>query len=231
MRGRTAIVNPPPPPRPLTSADRKRVRYALRRIADHDFEALRTAAITLIAWGSGLRLSECLALEVGQVEAARRNSIRERVTLRGQQVKGGKENGKAVSITLPEDARSALRRYLVEAREREWLEDDVHPNAPLFVARRCNGRPGHHPRLAKRSAQDSWKRLQQRAGVPPPLYRFQDLRHDALTVFADHCHGDPWRTAKFARHQNVNTTLSYIHSSMNDVATTAELAARGRYSY
>lgn len=209
--------------RAISTEDRKRLRYALRRIADHDFEAIRTAAITMLAWGSGLRLSECVALDIRQVEAGRRNTINERVSLTGQQVKGGLEKGAAVEITIPSDARGALRRYLIEARARDWLSFQA-----FFVARRCNGHPGHHPRLAKRSAQGSWYRLQERAGISS-LYRFQDLRHDSITTFAGACNGDVYQVAKFARHKNITTTLLYVHSTMNDVAETAELAERGRF--
>lgn len=182
---------------------------------------MRTRALVLLMWGSALRVSEALALEVGQVlqsppaSAARIGRIRGTGYLRATQSKRGCGEGPFV---ITKGARSALRPYLVEAFKRGWLPlEDLA--GPLFIT----AKGGSHGRVGKRAAQTSWRQVQDRASVLEP-YRFHDLRHDAVTRVSNRAGGDAYKVAAFARLQDIRTTAVYVHSDPVVLSKLAELA-------
>ncbi len=208
--------------RTVLADDRARIRTALRHWADSgDFHGLRTRAVIFLVWGSALRLSEALALEVGQVlerpprSPKRIGRVRGVAYIRAEQTK--KEAGEG-SFVITKAAREALRAYILEALRRGWmpLED---PSAPLFVTAKGGG----HGRVGKRAVQDSWNLVQERARIERP-YRFHDLRHDAITAFASRAGGDPFKVAAFGRLRDIRTASVYVHNDPIALARLAELA-------
>ena len=211
--------------RAITLADRRRIRAELRR--GSALPALRNRALFFTLWGSGLRISEALALDLRQMleDPARKTlgRFRASVLLRADQAKGRRNVEprqrwtSGGSVVIPAEARQALRQYAQAALARGWLTMD----GPAFIAVH-----GSHARLHKRSAQLAWQKLQLRAEVPEP-YRLHDLRHDAITRFSDQCAGDVFAISAFARFNDIRTAQRYVHRRPEEIADLAERAARG----
>jgi integrase len=220
-------------PRPIVPQDLRRLlSVANEWCRGGSFTALRTRALIALALGSGLRLKELCALELGQVlelEGKRRWRLRGTAYLRAPQSKGRRVGSKwdsAGSFVLTKPARVALRAYLREVQRRGWLEVSAG-KGPLFLTLKGRGCAGHK-RLSRRAAQHSWQLLQRRATLPE-LYSFHSLRHTAITRFADACGGHVFKTASYGR-IHASTAMLYVHSSPVKIAELAELAARGEAS-
>ena len=206
--------------RSIDTGDRKRILRALGSHKPDDFEALRTAALVELAWGSALRVAELCALQLGQVAELGPNGapkVRALGQVTREQAKGGKAWSSAGQFVVTPRARRALKRYLVERDKRGYV---LALDAPLFVPARRRG-----PTLTPRTALKAWVRVQRRASVRE-LYRFHDLRHDAVTRFADACNGNPFRVAQYGRFR-VSTAFRYVHGSMQAIGALAEVASRG----
>ncbi len=167
-----------------------------------DPEAFRDHMLLAVALGTGLRLHEILALNVGDV--ARDGKPRSRVRLRV--AKGGRTG----DIFLPRRLQTKLRRFLVwKARGGESLE----PDAPLFVSNL--GR-----RLSKRRAQQVFANWQERAGLDQ-RHTFHQLRHSAVNgVYRET--KDILLTQRFARHSSVLVTSIYLHPTDEDLARSVQ---------
>jgi integrase len=214
--------------RAISKEDRAALLAALARHRPHDFEALRTRALVHLAWGSGLRLAECIALDVGQLVEWRGAvpHIRTSSYLRVEQAKGSRHDpahgwSSAGQFVITPPAAKALRAYLREADTRGWLKRN---EGPVFVSYKPR-RAGEHTRLTPRGARHSWYRLQRRAGLHSPWYRFHDLRHDAISRFSEACNGDVFRVARFAR-LDTRTAARYVHTSWTTITEIAALASR-----
>ena len=181
-------------PSTLTTDEQRRLLDATAA----DPEAFRDHMLLAVALGTGLRLHEILALNVGDV--ARDGKPRSRVRLRV--AKGGRRS----DIFLPRRLQTKLRRYLRwKARGGESLE----PGAPLFVS--ALGR-----RLSKRRAQQVFTDWQERAGLDQ-RHTFHRLRHTAVNqVYRET--KDILLTQRFARHSSVLVTSIYLHPADEDLA-------------
>ena len=216
--------------RSIAAEDRRRLLRALNQHHSQDFESLRTRALVLLAWGSALRISECVALDVGQVAELNGRGFKLRAAsyIRVDQAKGTEDWSSAGQFPITPHAQTALRTYLAEARRRRWMKAD-ELDAPLFITVRPGPRSkasnGRHARLAERSARESFARLQRRTSIPL-RYRFHDLRHDAITRFSEACNGNIFRVAQFGRLQDVRTAFRYIHGGIDTIAHIADLAER-----
>jgi site-specific recombinase XerC len=155
-----------------------------------------------VALGTGLRLHEILALNVGDV--ARDGTPRSRVRLRVA------KGGRTADIFLPRRLQTKLRKFLVwKARGGESLE----PDAPLFVS--SLGR-----RLSKRRTQQVFADWQERAGLDQ-RHSFHHLRHAAVyNVYRQT--RDILMTQRFARHSSVLVTSIYLHPTDEDLARSVE---------
>lgn len=214
--------------RSIVPEDRKRLLTALTHHDPHAFERLRTGALIRLAWTSALRVSECLALDCGQLVEEHGKTIRIRSSgyLRTHQAKGAADGrwSSAGQFVVTLAVARALRLYILEARRRGWLSSDA--SAPIFIAhRRTRNSPDPHGRLTHKGARAAWYRLQRRAGLQRPLYRFHDLRHDAITRFADACKGDAFKVAQFGR-IDVRTASRYVHTRFTTIAEIADVAMR-----
>jgi site-specific recombinase XerC len=147
-----------------------------------------------LALGTGLRLSEIVGLNMGDVFAAD-GKPRSRIRVRREIAKGGR----AGDVFLPDALGPKLARF--RAYKLRGAES-VDPRAPLF----CNQSGS---RISKRRVQMAFKTWQERAGFDR-FYGFHALRHSAVTnVYR--ASRDLFLAQRFARHASPLTTVVYTH--------------------
>lgn len=156
----------------------------------------RDYAIFSLALGTGLRLSELIGLDVGDVffpDGKPRVRVRVRMEIA--------KRGRAGDLFLPDalvPRLAAFWRHKLERRER------TDPSAPFLcgLSRR---------RLSPRRVQVLFRLWQRRAGFDR-LYPFHALRHTAVTnVYR--VSRDLFLAQRFARHASPLTTTIYTHPS------------------
>ncbi len=129
--------------------------------------------ILAFALGTGLRLHELLALNVGDVvlpEGRPRSRVRLRVA----------KGGRAGDVFVPQRLQAKLRKYVVwKARGGESLATE----APLFAS--MTGR-----RLSKRRTQQVFRIWQERAGLDQ-RHTFHTLRHTSINAVYRSTGGPP----------------------------------------
>jgi site-specific recombinase XerD len=191
-------------PKTLADDEVRRVLTATGR-SERD---LRDHLVILLAVTTGLRVSELLGLNLGDVRNGK--GVRSIVTLRPETTKGGK----AGEIVIPEKARRKLATFLTwKERHDEPMGDDD----PLFVSR--GGGPAgavRGARLSRRSAEHLFGVWQERAGLDRRL-NFHALRHTFATKLL-RATGNLRLVQKACRHSSVNTTTIYAHVTADDVA-------------
>ena len=156
----------------------------------------RDHLIFSLALGTGLRLSEIIGLDVGDVYFAD-GKPRARVRLRREIAKGGRVG----DVFLPDALAPKLATFWgYKLRSGE----SVTPDAPLL----CN-QAGQ--RLSKRRLQTVFKHWQREAGFDR-FYPVHALRHTAVTNVWRASH-DLFLAQRFARHVSPLTTTIYTNPS------------------
>lgn len=162
----------------------------------------RDRAIVEVLFGTGVRVSELVALTIRQVDLARREA----------EVVG--KGGRSRLVILTEDAAGWLERYLNERTDR-------HP--AMFI-----GSTRAEPRaLSVRQIQSIVDVASKRAGLP---FRVSPhwLRHSRLTTLARHAGVQV--AQRIAGHTSLATTSRYLHVSdphLRKAFDEAERADRG----
>lgn len=190
-------------PRTLTDAEVRVLLDATSR-AEHD---MRDHVLLAVALGTGLRVSEVVALDLGDV--ANGKGVKGIWTLRPETTKGDKGG----VVALPEKLRRKVSRYLKWKQEHGEAMD---PTAPLFASR--GGGPGGKVgggRLSVRAAQHIFMVWQARCGFDRRL-NFHSLRHTFCTNLWRRT-GDLRLVQAAARHASPTTTSIYTHASTEDV--------------
>lgn len=164
----------------------------LASTASHPRESL----LLSLALGTGLRLSELVGLNVGDLYFPT-GQPRQRVRVRAEIAKGGR----AGDVFLPDALLPklvAFWRYKQERRQR------LDPAAPVFcgLSRR---------RLSPRRVQVLFHHWQEQAGFDR-AYPFHALRHSAVTNVYRTTR-DLFLAQRFARHASPLTTTIYTHVS------------------
>jgi integrase/recombinase XerC len=190
-------------PRTLTEREQR----ALLRVSGEHRAGFRDHLIFAIAFGTGLREHEIVALDVGDVfdEAGR---ARRRVALRV--FKRSNSDRAQQQILLSETIRTKLEKF------RTWKRgsgESLEFSAPLFVSRKAN-------RLSKRQLRRLVHVWQQRAGADVTL-NFHALRHTAITNYY-RLTRDPRGTQKFSRHSSLQLVTRYTHPTDEDQARAIE---------
>lgn len=190
-------------PTTLTDAEVRALLEATSR-ADRD---LRDHVIFAVALGSGLRVSEIVALDVSDVMSGK--GAKGVWALRAETTKG--DRGGVVG--LPEKLRRKIALFL---RWKQEHGESLSPHAPLFVSR-GGGRGGKTGggRLSIRAAQASFSLWQRRCGFDRRI-RFHVLRHTFCTNLWRST-GDLRLVQQAARHSSPSTTSIYCHASVEDV--------------
>ena len=159
------------------------------RPQDAEFAAARDGAIVELIYSGGLRISEAMGANYGDVDWGRCVLL-----VRG---KGKKE--RLAPIGTP--ALQALRRYLPFRRDAGGGRDNA---SPLFLNR-------FGERLTPRSFQRNMKSYLIEAGLPPDLTPHK-LRHSFATHLLD-AGADLRSVQELLGHKNLSTTQVYTHVS------------------
>jgi len=195
-------------PRTLTDDEVRKVLVATGR-SEAD---LRDHVLLLVAVSTGLRVSELVALDVGDIRNGK--GVKTVVTLRPETTKGNRPG----EVILPEKVRRKLVSFLSwKAQQSELLDDE----APLFVSR-GGGRAGalRGSRLSVRSAEHIFAVWQARTGLDRRM-NFHAIRHTFATRLLRETRN--LRLVQVAcRHSSPTTTAIYTHPSVNDRVKAAD---------
>lgn len=190
------------PPRTLTDDEVKRLLAASGKHKD----GFRDHVLLSLALGTGLRLSEIIALDVNDVsDDPPSGKVRRTIQLRVYKRAGSDEAAAADQrVHLPDGTYYKLQKY-VRQRFRNWRP---MPDHPLFEARGGG-------RLGERTVRDIFYRWQAAADFDH-RYNFHSLRHTFITNVRRKT-GDIRIAQKAARHVNIATTTRYEHASDQEV--------------
>ena len=190
-------------PTTLTIAEVKAILESSGRSEDD----ARDHLILAVALGTGLRVSEIVDLNVGDVMNGK--GAMGIWTLRPEATKGNKGG----TVALPDRLRRKVSAFIRWKREHG---EALGPLAPLFVSR-GGGRAGKHRggRLSVRGAQSLFHSWQLRCGFDRRL-NFHSLRHSFCTNLWK-ATGDLRLVQQAARHSDPGTTAIYTHATVEDV--------------
>lgn len=215
--------------RVILEADRRRLLALLDTHAKAgSISALRSRAIVQVTTDTGLRLSEILALDCGQIledVRAPKPRISSSFHLTAKQAKGRASTKSKKGYTssrmvpVPRRAREALLAYLRALRVRGWLK--AWKGSP-WITSKGRGELAHVP-VGPRAVQAAFRAWQIRAGIADP-YRWHDLRHTAITRWA-RASGDVFAVAELAGHSDVRTTQRYVHQEPARLSALSERAS------
>jgi len=194
----TAYANKRRPPRTLTETEQATL---LKTTGEHA-RGFRDHMLFALAIGTGLRESELLALDVGDVAGAR-GKVKRRIVLRV--FKRCTDSPAPQEVFLPDALVYKLGRFLNWKKTRA---ESTAGDAPLFVSRKGN-------RLSSRRAREAFRTWQQRCGLSRTL-SFHSLRHSFCQNLYSRTR-DLRLVQRAARHASVTTTTIYAHPSDEDL--------------
>jgi integrase len=178
-------------PRVMWKKERQRFLRALE--APDQPHQIRREAFFMLAYDTGARVSELVALDLGDIDAER-----ETIQLINVKMKGHPRR----EVPLHPDTFEALRC---------WLE--VRPEVDttaIFVSNRKR-------RLSKRRAQEEYESICLKAGIRPR--GIHTLRHTSATRLLDDKVLEVHQVARRLGHASINTTQKfYLHSSVEKEA-------------
>lgn len=198
-------------PTTLSEAEARSILDATSR-AESD---LRDHLLLAVALGTGLRVSEIVGLNVGDVMNGK--GARGLWVLRAETTKGDRGG----TVALPERLRRKVSRFL---RWKQEYGEPVEPASPLFVSR-GGGRGGDKGggRLSVRAAQQVFATWQARCGFDRHLH-FHSLRHTFCSNLWRST-GDLRLVQEAARHSSPTTTSIYTHPTVNDLIEAVQALA------
>lgn len=145
---------------------------------------LKDQVILMALYGSGLRLSELIHLEVKDIESSK-------MQIRVRQGKGGKDR----NVVLPQTLLEVLRRYFRKYRPVNWLFYGRTPQQPID----------------DRAIQRMVRTLSERAGLRERVTA-HTLRHSFATHLLEHGTELPYIQTLLG-HRNIKTTMLYLRVS------------------
>jgi len=153
--------------------------------------SLKHRAILMTAYGSGLRVSEAIALRITNIDS-------DRMLLRVQQGKGRKDR----YVMLPERLLTVLREYWQAARPTDYL----------FPGR------GQREHISRIAVYNACRRAAKEAGITKRVSP-HTFRHSFATHLLEN--GTDLRTIQLLMgHRNVATTALYTHVSRSTLLST-----------
>lgn len=186
------------PPRTMTEIE----QATLLKVTGEHARGFRDHVLFALALGTGLRESEVLALNVGDV-IDERGKPRRRIALRV--FKRCTNSPMPQEVFLPDGLVYKLGRFI---RWKAARGESVAPDAPLFISRKAG-------RLSSRRAREAFRHWQARAGLAR-AHSFHALRH----CFCQNLYSrtrDLRLVQRAARHASINTTTIYAHPSDEDL--------------
>lgn len=149
----------------------------------HNKTKVRDLAIVTLLVGTGIRISECVGMNISDVDFDNDSFV---VTRKG---------GNKTILYMPDEVRSALLRYLKEDREKVDVEDDA-----LFLSLQ-------HKRMTQSSIQ---KMLKKYTKIVVPLKNISP--HKLRSTYGTNLYketGDIYLVADVLGHKDVNTTKKH----------------------
>lgn len=135
-------------------------------------------------------------------------------------VLGKDRDEKADAVEIPQETEAAIRAYLrIRARAEGRTPSG---SAPLFASTAPRNRG---ERMTTRSISGIVKDAMRGAGYDTPRLTAHSLRHSAVTN-AIRAGEDIVSVSRFARHQDISTTMGYVHELENEKNTCADSIAR-----
>lgn len=196
------------PPRTLTDDEVKR----LLDVSGKHRDGFRDHVILSLALGTGLRLSEIVALNVGDVSPDPfAGKVKRTIQLRVYKRAGETVDEADQRVHLPDGTYYKLQKYL----RTEFAGKGFKPSAdwPLFAPR---GPRRIDARIGERTLRDIFYRWQREAGFDH-RYNFHALRHTFITNVRRKT-GDIRIAQRAARHRNIQTTTIYDHPSDEEIS-------------
>jgi len=184
------------PQRQPQGLDKRELRRLLR--AAHAGGNLRDTAILEVLAGTGLRVGELLALQVGDVEIAERSG---KLTVRQGKHGGFRE------VPLTRDVRHALKAYL------DTHPDNDNPEAALWVGTR--GPLSHRSAVVRILNKYAYQ-----ARIEP--VKPHALRHTFATRYLEANPDDLRGLAALLGHANLNTVMIYTEPGIDDLTERME---------
>jgi integrase/recombinase XerC len=190
------------PPRTLTDRETAQILKTMGATK----AGFRDRLIVSLALGCGLRQSEIVALNVGDVSA---DGVTPRRTIQLRVFKRAGLDAKPADhrVHVPDATFYLLKKYLKVMWGDQNVEDDL--GRPLFVSR-------IHRRLSMKRVREMFQEWQTKAKLDQPI-SFHGLRHTAISTVRRQT-GDIRVAQRFARHANIATTVRYDHPSDEEVA-------------
>ena len=192
------------PPRVLTD----REALLLLKVTGQWKDGFRDHVLYSLAFGTGLREHELVALDIGDVFDEALERTRRHVRLRV--FKRASQDPPPQEVVLPDLVRSKIEK-LVAARRRDG--EVITASSPLFVSR-------NHRRLSTRQVRRGFAVWQARAGLDRRL-SFHALRHAACTGVYRRTK-DIRLTQRFARHRSLLSTMVYTHPTDDELVRAAQ---------
>jgi integrase len=193
------------PPRTLTDRE---VKQLLATVGESK-AGFRDRVIISMALGMGLRQSEIVALNIGDVTRDRVKPMRsiQLRTFKSSKRKDARPREHIVHV--PDATWYLLEKYLRTPNPyTDCKPNEMVPEWPLFSSRKGN-------RLSLRQVRGMFKVWQKKAGIDHD-FRFHELRHTAITNVRKKRN---IRFAQmFARHASMATTVRYDHVSDEEMA-------------
>lgn len=181
-------------PKTFSSSEQKMLlRESRANVRDH--------VILSIALGTGLRESEILGLDVGDVVSD--EGVKRHVTLRVY--KRSNKDAASQTLILSDTLRIKIKAFL---RWKAKHGESVEGRAPLFLSQKGT-------RIADRTVRHNFAALQKSAGFERVL-NFHSLRHTALTNLYQTTK-DIRLVQRVARHANIESTCIYAAVSEEDI--------------
>jgi len=182
---------------PVETLDARDLGRLINAVDGPQWSAKRDVALINVMARAGLRVSEAIALKVGDVELGPRSG-----TLLVREGKGLKER----TLALSAEARAALKTYL---QMRPKVAGDL-----LFLSRTHRALD---PRDVQRMVSEAARRAGMKYTVTP-----HTLRHSFATRFLAKNQGDIATLATILGHANISTTARYLHPSAQRVQAMIE---------
>ena len=195
------------PPRTPTDSEVKRLLAVTGKAKD----GFRDHMILSLTLGCGLRESEIVALNIGDVtkDPKRRKPVRV-IELRVFKRAGLDARPEDHRVHVPDATYYKLEKYLKTGLTRDgFAPSQMYPDTQLFWSKKGN-------RLSTKAVRTMCRTWQKRAGFDH-FYNFHSLRHYAITAVRRRTK-DIRIAQRFARHVNIATTIRYEHASDEELA-------------